>query len=393
MKLAAYGIRGKVVFVRENGRAPLGLWQFVSFTLTKMRGNRALLIGAAAAETLLRLEADLRQRRPHVPVHVLRPSLFEFLKVARHWKNYRYVSIPWTREGHNVLKLAAWLLPCGRREIYNEAGDSFSVRLVGTLAAHVGRRAMERTIALWNGVRFVAWRTGDALRAAWNGLCYAAWWSGDRALAAWYHMLAIRPGVTVIGSASGYYMKDIVAELRRKHPGEPIYGLLPARLVGPTGKLFDAVIPLAALSILGHALGRKRTGYLAIPCTNEGYNRYKLLGALLPLGRRVIYNENHDGYSVRSGSMLVEHGFWRLRHRLFYQALTERRGRSRLVVAMHLLLYPFRLMAGAAVLAGIRLRAKSKGPLAEIENKPAFTAETSAEPRVHSPQVLDVADP
>jgi hypothetical protein len=368
LKLLAYAVRGRVVFVRRDGRAPLGLWAFLSVTLSRLwaRENGALLVGSASAATLRRLEADLRQRRPGSAVHVLEnPSLVDFLRVIRHWRLYCYLSIPWTGEGHNVLKLFAWLLPCGHREIYNEVGDSFSVRLAGTLLAHIGRRMRERVVAIWNGVRYAIWWCGDRVKAAWNGVRYASWWTGDTLLSTWYRMVALwhslfvlPPGVTVIGSASGYYLKAIVADLRRKHPGEPIYGVLPARLVKPAGPLFDAVIPMRPSAILGHAFGPNRTGWSAIPCTNEGYNRFKLLGCLLPLGRRKIYNENGDGYPVRSGRMLVTHGFWRLRHRLFYQAFTERRGRPWPVLAMHLFLYPFRLVAGAGLLILVRLRAK-----------------------------------
>ncbi len=381
LKLMAYAVRGRVVFVRPDGRAPLGLWAFLWVTLGRLwaRENGALLVGSASPETLRRLEADLRLRRPGSAVHVLEdPSLGDFLRVARNWRLYCYLSIPWTGEGHNILKLLAWLLPCGHREIYNEAGDSFSVRLAGTLLAHVGRRIRDRFAAAWNGMCYAAWWTGDKLLAAWNGIRYARWWTGNMLLAAgngiryacwwtgnmlltaWYKLLAIPPGVTVIGSASGYYLRAIVADLRRKNPGAPIYGVLPARLVGPAGPLFDALIPMRPLAILRHAFGKTRTGWSAIPCTNEGYNRYKLLGCLLPLGHRKIYNENGDGYPARAGRMLVTHGLWRLKHRLFYQAFTQRRGRSWPVLGMHLVLYPFRLVAGAGLLLLVRLRAKSR---------------------------------
>ncbi|GEM_PF-6033917 len=361
LKLMAYAVRGRVVFVRPDGRAPLGLWSFLWVTLSRLwsRGNGALLVGSASPETLRRLEADLRARRPGADVHVLaNPSPLDFLRMIRNWRHYCYLSIPWTGEGHNFLKLAAWVLPCGHREIYNEAGDSFSVRLIGTLAAHIGRRFRERAVAIWNGVRYAAWKTGEKLHAAWNGIRYAAWWSGDALLSGWYKLLAIPSGVTVIGSASGYYLRGIVADLRRKNPGAPIYGILPEKLVEPAGPLFDAVIPMRFTAILAHAVGPRRTGWCAIPCTNEGYNGYKWIACFMPLGHRKVYNENGDGYAVRNWRTMVTHAHWRLKHRLFYQAFTERRGRSWPVVWMHLLLYPFRLVAGAALLAMVRLRAK-----------------------------------
>jgi hypothetical protein len=427
MKLLAYALRGSVIFVRPGGRAPLSLPAFFWFTFSRwLRANGALLIGSASPATLERLAADLRVRRPDAVVEVLaNPGLLDFARVAWHWRRYRYLSIPWTGEGHSLLKAAAWFLPCGQREIYNEAGDSFAVRRVGVLLAHIGRRMRDQTVRLWNGLRYAAWRAGDGLRTIWNGLRYAAWWTrdrarsagnglryaawwigdrtlsagnglryaawwiGDRTLSAWYGMLAIPPGITVIGSASGYYMKGIVADLRKKHPGAPVYGILPDRLIAPASRLFDRVIPMRAGAILRHAFGRTRTGYFAIPCTNEGYNRYKVLGALLPLGRRLIYNENGDGYPVRRLSTMVEHGFWRLRHRLFYQAFTEHRGRSWLVLGMHLLLYPFRLVAGAFAIAGIRLR--SKGPRRDVPI-PAPALPHHA-PAAHTPQPTAVLDP
>jgi hypothetical protein len=439
LKLLAYAVRGRVVFVRPDGRAPLGLWAFLSVTLSRFWGreNGALLVGSASPATLRRLEADLRQRRPGSAVHVLEnPSLLDFLRVARNWRLYCYVSIPWTGEGHNGLKLFAWLLPCGRREIYNEAGDSFSVRLTGTLLAHIGRRLRERMVAIWNGIRYVCWWTGDKLLAAWNGVCYAAWrardmllaawngicyaawrirdtllagwhrvryacwWTGDALLAGWYKLVAIPPGVTVIGSASGYYLKGIVADLRRKNPGAPIYGILPAKLIAPAGPLFDAVIPMRPLAILFHALGRHRTGWCAIPCTNEGYNRYKFLVWLFPLGHRKVYNENGDGYAIRNWRMLVKHGFWRLKHRLFYQAFTQRRGRSWPVLAMHLVLYPFRLAAGAALLMMVRLRAKRRPAIIPTRTDPdlhvptldAPTFNAAANAAVANRRVLDPAE-
>ncbi len=230
------------------------------------------------------------------------------------------------------------------------------------LRAHLVRRFKERAARLWHGLRYAAWRAGDALENGWNRVRYGIWWIGDRALSTWYASIALPPGITVIGSASGYYMKDIVMDLRRKHPGQLLYGLLPEHLIAPAGVLFDHAIPLSAGNLIRHMFGPNRTGYLAIPCTNEGYNRYKLMAAFLPLGRRLIYNENGDGYPLRRWKTVIEHGFWRLRHRLFYQAFTQRRGRSLPVLWMHLLLYPFRLLAGAVVIAGIRLQAHLRRP-------------------------------
>lgn len=329
LKLTAYALRGRVVFVRPEGRARLGLFSFVWISLSRLwaRENGALLIGSAGPATLARLEEDLRKRRPGASIRVLRdPSIGEFFRVAAEWRRYRYLSIPWTGEGHNFLKVAAWLLPCGRREIYNEQGDSFSVRRVSVLLRHV-------------------------------------WW---RASLLWLRLLKLPPGVTVLGSASGYYLKDILADLRRRHPGEPVHGLLPPRLVNPAGGLFDSVTVLRPLAwstwgaLLGRSLGRDRTGWYVIPCTNEGFYGMKLMGAMLPMGRREIYNENHDGCPLRNWRMIGRHIHWRLRHRLFYQALTELHGRSWLSHILHLLVYPVRLLAGAVLLVSVRLRTATR---------------------------------
>jgi len=154
MKVLAYALRGSVVFVRPAGRTTLGLLAFIWFTLSRLwaRENGALLVGSASPATLERLAADLRQRRPDATVEVLEdPGLLDLARVVLNWRRYRYLSIPWTGEGNNLLKAVAWLLPCGYREIYNEAGDSFSMRRTGILFAHVQRRTRERTVRIWNG--------------------------------------------------------------------------------------------------------------------------------------------------------------------------------------------------------------------------------------------------
>ncbi len=354
LKLVAYGLRGRVEFIRpdrrrtrrglvevtnlrgrvkfirpDRGRVRLGLGAFLWVCASRLwaRENGVVLVGSASPETLARLEGDLRRRRPGSPIYVLgKLSVAEFARLALQWRRFRYLSIPWTAEGHNLLKLAAWLLPCGRREIANEHGDSFSVRRVGVMARHV-----------W-------WRLVDG------------WWR------LWRRLWKLPPGVTVLGSASSYYLKDIVADLRRRHPGEPICGLLPQRLVIPAGALFDSVIPLGPFSpatwsaLLRRCLGRARAGWYVIPCTNEGFRWIKLTCWLLPCGRREIYNENHDGFLLRSWAVVARHVVWRLRPRLFYQAVTERGGRLWPLHVIHLIVYPFRLLAGAGLLAVVRLR-------------------------------------
>ncbi len=443
LKLIAHGLRGWVVFVRPDGRAPLGFRAFLWIYISRLwsRDTGALLVGCASPETLTRLEEDIRNRRPGSQVSVLRdPSLADFLRVIREWRRYYFLSIPWTNEGHNLLKAAAMFLPCGRREIYNEMGDSFSVRRVGVVLKHIERRTFTRqngavlvgcagpaTLARFEddlkarrpGAAIHVVRTpGDFFAAAWHWRRYrflsipwtneghnllkaAAWllpcgrreiyneqgdsFSVRRVDVVLRHIVERLPhGITVLGSASGYYLKDIVATLRQRHPGEPIHGLLPPRLVKPAGHLFDSVTILRVSSIpalIRRGFGKERTGRFIIPCTNEGYNLLKLTGWLLPMGRREIFNENHDGYALRSWPMVYKHIQWRLYHRMFYQAITERNGRSWPAHLFHLLVYPARLVAGAALLLEILVRAKMTRPAVAAEKQ-------TAQPQ----QVLDSAE-
>ncbi len=181
----------------------------------------------------------------------------------------------------------------------------------------------------------------------------------------WLAWLTRRPNrVTVLGSASGLYLKTIVADLRRRYPGAALHGLLPVRLVGPAAHLFDSYTPLRVFSpgcwqdLLSLSLGRNRSGHLVIPCTNEGYTHIKVLGFWLPLGLREIYNENGDAYLAWRLRIVWRHFSWRLEHRIFYQALTVRRRRPWLLHLVHLLLYPLRLAAGAALLVGVLWRSR-----------------------------------
>ncbi len=169
--------------------------------------------------------------------------------------------------------------------------------------------------------------------------------------------------MTVLASASGLYLKKIVFDLRRRQPGAPVHALLPASLVWPAAGLFNSYTVLNFFSaacwhdLLSLTLGRRRSGRWVIPCTNEGYAALKLLGFWLPLGLREIYNENGDAYLARDLRMMLRHILWRLRYRIFFQALVERRGRPWPLHLLHLLLYPLRLAWGAALLIAARWRA------------------------------------
>ena len=338
LKLLAFMLRGRVTFTLPAGEAvslslPRFLW--LSWKTFGRRPGDICLLGTAGGVLLERILADLRKRYPGRAIHALLPTQLNglpadsaagltasaLLQACRRQPRFAILVITCTGNGLWALKLLAWCLPLGYREIYNENNDFCSARDVHVLLRHI-------------------------------------WWR----LYAW---LMRRPNrVTVVGSASGLYLKTIVADLRRRYPGAPLHGLLPAHLVGPAAHLFDSYSALRVFSpgfwgdLLSLSLGRKRSGHLVIPCTDEGYTPIKVLGFWLPLGLREIYNENGDAYLARCLRILWRHFCWRLEHRIFYQALTVRRGRPWLLHLLHLLAYPLRLAAGAALLVWVLWRSR-----------------------------------
>ena len=342
LKLLAFMLRGRVTFTLPAGEAvPLSLPRFLwlSWKTFGRRAGDICLLGTAGGKQLERILADLRKRYPGRAIHALLPTRANglsadstarltasaLLEACRRQPRFAILVIPCTGNGLWALKLLAWCLPLGYREIYNENNDSYSARDVAVLVGH-----------LW-------WRLRTVVP----------------------HLLTRRPHrVTVVGSASGLYLKTIVADLRRRYPGAPLHGLLPAGLVGPAAHLFDSYSALRVFSpgfwgdLLSLSLGPKRSGHLVIPCTDEGYTPIKVLGFWLPLGLREIYNENGDAYLARCLRMLWRHFCWRLEHRIFYQALTVRRGRPWLLHLLHLLAYPLRLAAGAALLVWVLWRSR-----------------------------------
>ncbi len=392
LKLFAYTLRWRVTFLRpEEPAVTLGLATFLWLTVSRLwaRSNGVLIVASAGPSLMERIVDDVRRRRPEGEVVILNGGAGEFVARAREWRRFRYLVIPWTAEGHNLRKLAAWFLPCGRREIYNERADCFSVRHTGVLLAHLLRRTREVC-------EVFAWKVVGLFRRI-RELSEMAWWrvlgfrrrTRELAEITWWRILALPSGVTVLGSASGYYLKDIVADVRHKHPGERVHGLLPPRLIKPAGALFDSFTVLRPgsfrtwVELAVRTFGSKRTGWYVIPFTNEGFYTMKILGALLPLGRREIYNENHDGFLLRSPRMLFRHLHWRIYHRLFYQALTERGERSLAVHVFHLLAYPVRLLRGAVLLFGVRIRSLWQRPAAasrpEAAKIPALAARARPE--------------
>ncbi len=167
-------------------------------------------------------------------------------------------------------------------------------------------------------------------------------------------------------------------------------------MIKPAGALFDSftVLRFGSLrtwtELARRAFGHDRTGWYVIPFTNEGFYAMKILGALLPMGRREIYNENHDGFLLRSPRMLFRHLHWRIYHRLFYQALTERGGRSLAVHIFHLLAYPVRLLRGALLLSAVRIRSLWQGPATVPEPRTAKIPALAA--RARTEEVFDAAE-
>jgi len=366
LKLMAFALRGRVMFARAAAEAvTLTLPQFLGLAWKSWgrRSGAICLVGTAGREQLEQILADLRRRYPGTAIHALLPARADglpadslaplsaraLLEACRRQPRFVVRVIACTGDGYRALKLLAWCLPLGCREIYNENGDFCSAREVHVLLRHVWWRISSTLDAIPGQL---GWRLRLAL---WR-------------LRVW---LTSRPErVTVLGSASGLYLKKIVADLRRRHPGAPIHALLPARRVGPAGRLFDSYTVLRPLAnafwrdLFSLSLGGRRSGYLVIPCTDEGCAGLKLVGFWLPLGLREIYNENGDACRVRDLRMMARHCLWRLGHSIFYQALVERRGRPWPLHVVHLLLYPWRLAAGAALLAAVRVRVGLRGRLA-----------------------------
>ena len=355
LKLLAFALRGRVTFTLPAGEAiSLALPAFLWLTWKTFGGRPGdiCLLGTAERKQLDRIVADLRNRYPGRAIHALLPTQANglsadsaagltastLLGACRRQPRFAILVIPFTGNGLWSLKLLAWCLPLGYREIYNENNDFGSARDVHGLLRHIWRRL--------------------------------------------YDWLTRRPNrVTVLGSASGLYLRTIVADLRRRHPGAPLHGLLPDCLVGPAAPLFDSYTSLRVFSpgfwrdLLSLSLGRRRSGHLVIPCTNEGYTHIKVLGFGVPLGLREIYNENGDAYLARRRRLrlLWRHFSWRLEHRIFYQALTARRGRPWLLHLPHLLLYPLRLAAGAALL--VRVLWGSRRGSRRVSSQPATPEE------------------
>lgn len=318
LKFLAWSLSGNLVFSDAAGaRRSRGRLHLLRAAAAPK--GAICVIGSASAARLEQIVSNLRARYPDVPLEVAagaRPWLRAYFGLLRRcWgrERFRAIVLACTREGYGALKALGWLLPVRRVEVYNENLDVFSGRSALALARH------------WR------WR----MRLA----------RGRRA-------------VGVIGSASGFYLKTIVADVRARFPGVPIHGLLPRRLVEPAGGLFDTVTVLnpgpAGVLQVWRAL-RRTHQYWMVPCTEEPYAGMKLLAFLLPFGPRQIYNELADAFSARDLRILGRHIAWRLRDRLTFKILTGTAGSNLPARLMHLVLYSLRLAAGAWTLGRVRI--------------------------------------
>ncbi len=157
----------------------------------------------------------------------------------------------------------------------------------------------------------VSFSNGDAIRVP---ISARRWlWAKAR------QQMAARGPICVIGSASPQSIRSIVQNVRRRYPGAPVQGVLPASCEESVRPLFDSRVviekftPKIYASLFLQCLGRRRFRKLILPWTRESFPWWKLLAWLLPLGSVEIHNENGDAFSGRSVRALLRHGWWRRR--------------------------------------------------------------------------------
>ncbi|MBI4459160.1 MAG: hypothetical protein HY648_03750, partial [Acidobacteria bacterium] len=156
----------------------------------------------------------------------------------------------------------------------------------------------------------VSFSTGDAIRVP---ISLRRWlWAKLR------QQMAARGPICVIGAASPEVLRAIVWNVRRRYPGVPLQGVLPASLEEPVQQLFDSHVvsetftPTVYGKLFLQCLGRKRFRKLILPWTRESFLWWKGPAWFLPLTSVEIYNENGDAFSGRSVQALLHHGGWRL---------------------------------------------------------------------------------
>ncbi len=351
LKFLALTLRGKVTFSAENGtRVSCGpgrlLWVWIKRLLAAK--GPVCVMGSASPSRLRSIVASVRRRFPEARVHGVLPPVtsiapaelaelfdsfvllnqpvpFAYLRLLPQCVGkgrFQRVVLAATNEKFTGLKWLAWWLPLWNVEIYNEQIDAFHGRNLRLLIRH------------WR------WRKRNNQEL----------------------LRRILP-VGVVGSASAFYLKQIVPVLRNRFPEAKLHGLLPPALLEPASSLFDSftILRPGVLSAflqtwkLGRAYGDFQCWI--IPCTNEPYRRMKLLAWLLPLSRRQIYNEQADGFPARDVRTLYQHFLWRLRDRLSFQIVAGTAGRWMPLRLLHLGFFSLRLLSGAELLLRTRLRA------------------------------------
>lgn len=174
----------------------------------------------------------------------------------------------------------------------------------------------------------VSFSTGDAIRVP---ISLRRWlWAKLR------QQVAARGPIGVIGAASPEVLRAIVRNVRRRYPGVPLQGVLPASLEESVQQLFDSRIvsekftPTVYGRLFLQCLGRRRFRKLILPWSRESFLAWKGLAWFLPLRGVEIYNENGDAFSGRSVQALLRHGGWRLEDFLRQWWCRRRQERARL---------------------------------------------------------------
>ena len=194
------------------------------------------MIATATPESLRKIVANVRERFPVAAIvgvvadssvagaadwfdssiranWPLAGAYFRLLPLCLGKRRFQKIILPFTDEGHAVLKWITWLLPFWRMEAYNENLDSFNARSVVSLNGHYWWRMRQRRL----------------LRRQRREIRLAEREARHRALP-----------VGVVGSASAYYLKTIVPVVRTNFPQAQIHGLLPKTLESAARSLSDS---------------------------------------------------------------------------------------------------------------------------------------------------------
>ena len=135
--------------------------------------------------------------------------------------------------------------------------------------------------------------------------------------AAWRQRFAARGPICLVGSTSPDALRKILSDIRKRYPGAPVHGVLPASLA-------ESIHGLDSLEVVSHGLrtyfrllprclGPVRFRHIILPWTNERFTALRWAAWMLPLWRLEICNENLDAFPGRRPAHLLRHGLWRLR--------------------------------------------------------------------------------